>query len=256
MAEEPSVKSTTRPQAEVEPFVCADCEAVPTPEVDGWEATKQVFRTLGSLCGGGSEVPTVVTENFHELHARLLSGEMVKFAMFKNTVTLVVNVATKCLTKQNYAELFDICTELKAEPFEVLAFPCNQFGKQEQGTPEQIATFVEGSLPDDAKYSLFEKVHANGPHAHPVYHFCRYNAAATRSGRYMKPIPWNFAKFLIDKEGRVVEYYSPKVPPSKILPDIKAVLAGTKQGLPSQKPTAGSDAPQGFLLSSDRPLVR
>mmetsp|Transcript_30839 Transcript_30839/g.57835 ORF Transcript_30839/g.57835 Transcript_30839/m.57835 type:complete len:88 (-) Transcript_30839:55-318(-) len=66
----------------------------------------------------------------------------------------------------------------------------------------------------------------------------------------MRPIPWNFAKFLIDQEGRVVKYYSPKVPPSQILPDIKEVLAGTKQGPPSQPATISAEAaPPGFLSS-------
>lgn len=131
----------------------------------------------------------------------------------------------------------------------MLAFPCNQFGKQEKGSPEQISNFVAGKL-SDANYTLFEKVHVNGPHTHPVFHFCRYNAGGTRLGASrMRPIPWNFAKFLIDKEGRVVAFYNPKIPPSEILPDIKAVLAGTKQGSPSQRPTVGSDAPEGFLIS-------
>lgn len=153
------------------------------------------------------------------------------------------------MTKQNYAELGEICKELKADPFEVLAFPCNQFGKQEEGTPEQISSFVGGML-WDSKFTILEKVHVNGASTHPVWHFCRYNAAGTRSGKKMRPIPWNFAKFLVDKEGRVVQYYSPKVPPSKILPDIKAVLAGEKQGPPSQAPTlSAKDAPPGFLSS-------
>eukprot|EP00439_Symbiodinium_sp_Y106_P084958 s451_g27.t1 len=160
-----------------------------------------------------------------------------------------LHVVVAGLTKQNYAELSEICAELKAEPFEVLAFPCNQFGKQEKGSPEQISNFVAGKL-SDANYTLFEKVHVNGPHTHPVFHFCRYNAGGTRLGASrMRPIPWNFAKFLIDKEGRVVAFYNPKIPPSEILPDIKAVLAGTKQGSPSQRPTVGSDAPEGFLIS-------
>eukprot|EP00439_Symbiodinium_sp_Y106_P084641 s451_g26.t1 len=97
MAETPaSLTSTTRPQADLEPHLCPECEGMPpAPEVDGWEATKQIGRTLASLCGGGGETATVATENFHDLHARLISNENVKFAMFKNKVALVVNVATQ-----------------------------------------------------------------------------------------------------------------------------------------------------------------
>ncbi|CAE7222871.1 unnamed protein product [Symbiodinium natans] len=90
------LKSTSRPQADLAPHLCEHCEAMPkTPEVDGWEAFKQIGRTLSSLCGGGGEVATVATESFHDLHARLITGEAVKFAMFKDTVSLVVNVATQ-----------------------------------------------------------------------------------------------------------------------------------------------------------------
>jgi len=154
------------------------------------------------------------------------------------------------LTKQNYAELADICSDLKDEPFEVLAFPCNQFGKQEKGNSEQIGDFITGKL-TDSNFSIFEKCHVNGRHTHPVWHFCRYNADMTRNRRHMFVIPWNFAKFIIDKEGRVFKYYSPKVPPSQIKPDIQALLANTVKAAPSQPRTIKpEDAPPGFLSSS------
>ncbi|CAJ1374766.1 unnamed protein product [Effrenium voratum] len=187
-------------------------------------ATCQIGRTLASVFGCGRETPIVATTSFHDLSARVLSEDMVKFDMFKDKVLLVANVATKCLTKQNYAELDELCSELKEEPFELplgrrLAFPCNQFGKQEegngnghatyQGKPEDIGNFITGKLPK-ANFTIFQKSHVNGKATHPAWHFCRYNAEETRRGKYMLPIPWNFAKFLLDKEGRVYKYYSPK----------------------------------------------
>jgi len=142
--------------------------------------------------------------------------------------------------------LDELCSELKEEPFELLAFPCNQFGKQEEGKPEDIGNFITGKLPK-ANFTIFQKSHVNGKATHPAWHFCRYNAEETRRGKYMLPIPWNFAKFLLDKEGRVYKYYSPKVPPSQIKEDIKGLLAGTLQAKPSQPPTVKpEDAPAGF----------
>ena len=246
------VKSGSRSKEELEKFACDEAEApAASPEVDGREAARQLGRTIMSCFGFGQEKPKVATETFHELTARMNSGEAVKFDMFKGKVLMVVNVATEWgLTKQNYAELADICSDLKDEPFEVLAFPCNQFGKQEKGNSEQIGDFITGKL-TDSNFSIFEKCHVNGRHTHPVWHFCRYNADMTRNRRHMFVIPWNFAKFIIDKEGRVFKYYSPKVPPSQIKPDIQALLANTVKAAPSQPRTIkAEDAPPGFLSSS------
>eukprot|EP00438_Fugacium_kawagutii_P015380 Skav225140 [mRNA] locus=scaffold1056:168418:178548:- [translate_table: standard] len=140
------------------------------------------------------------------------------------------------------------------QPFEVLCFPCNQFGKQEKGTNEQIGNFITGRL-TNSNFAIFEKCHVNGRHTHPAWHFCRYNAQETRNRSSMRPIPWNFAKFVIDRDGQVLKYYSPKVPPSKIKPDIEALLAGKIQAPASQPPTIKpQDAPPGFL--SSRPVEK
>lgn len=130
----------------------------------------------------------------------------------------------------------------------MLAFPCNQFGKQEEGTSEQISDFISGKL-TKSNFTIFEKCHVNGPHTHPAWHFCRYNADATRTGtKKMLPIPWNLAKFVIDRDGHVLKYYSPKVPPSDIKPDILGLLSGSLQANPPQPPTIKpEDAPPGFL---------
>lgn len=91
----------------------------------------------------------------------------------------------------------------------MLCFPCNQFGKQEQGTNEEIGNFISGRL-WKANFTIFEKCHVNGPYTHPVWHFCRYNSQETRNRYTGRPIPWNFAKFVIDRDGQVFKYYSPK----------------------------------------------
>lgn len=131
----------------------------------------------------------------------------------------------------------------------MLCFPCNQFGKQEQGTNEEIGNFISGRL-WKANFTIFEKCHVNGPYTHPVWHFGRYNSQETRNRNTGRPIPWNFAKFVIDRDGQVFKYYSPKVPPSKIQPDVEGLLEGRLQAPPSQPPTLKpEEAPPGFLSS-------
>jgi len=150
----------------------------------------------------------------------------------------------------NYAELLELCRELKDEPFEVLAFPCNQFGAQEQGTNEEILAFVAGKLGnlENVHFTIFEKVHVNGEHTHPVYQFCKYNAEETSSESRLLPIGWNFSKFLIDKQGKVFKYYSPKVSPSSLLPDIRGLLSSALKARASRRSTVTREqAPLGFV---------
>lgn len=146
-------------------------------------------------------------------------------------------------------QLTELTTRLSADEFKVLAFPCNQFLLQSPGSSEQIAGFL-------AKYFVHspsscigcEKVHVNGPETHPVYHFLRYNEDSYRvNSEKIRVVPWNFAKFLVDQEGRVAQYFGCKVEPLTMEPHIRALLDGSKQGPPSQPPTVSAqDAPQGF----------
>lgn len=131
----------------------------------------------------------------------------------------------------------------------MLAFPCNQFGAQESGNAEEVMRFVTRKLESyGVSFDVFEKIHVNGKNAHPVWHFLRYNATATRRGAKMLPIPWNFGKFLVDGEGRVFKYYGPSVSPSKMKPDVLGLLDGTLQGNPPQIPTRSKEeAPPGFV---------
>ena len=124
---------------------------------------------------------------------------------------LVVNVASKWgLTDSNYKQLVQIYTDLNSKGLQILAFPCNQFGKQEPGTPDEIKAFV-------AKYGvefpLLEKVDVNGPNTHAAYSFMK-----------KEDITWNFAKFLVNSAGQVHKAYGPKEDPNSILPDIMALL--------------------------------
>lgn len=99
--------------------------------------------------------------------------------------------------------------------FEVLAFPCNQFGGQEPGSAADIRAFVDGY---GAKFPFFGKVDVNGPNTHPLYGFLKAGTTI------MPDIKWNFGKFLVDKEGNVVERYAPTTSPATIEPDILKLL--------------------------------
>ena len=100
-------------------------------------------------------------------------------------------------------------SELRDEGFEILAFPCNQFMKQEPGTDEEIKEFARGKY--GAEFPLFSKIDVNGRNAHEVYRYLRSNSELYDSATgTAKPIPWNFAKFILNPEGEVVSYFSPK----------------------------------------------
>ena len=91
-------------------------------------------------------------------------------------------------------------TEMKDNGFQVLAFPCNQFGSQEPGTPAEIEAFARGKY--GAEFPIFEKIEVNGPNCHPVYNYLRtYSSLYMKDKKVASEIPWNFAKFLVDSKG-------------------------------------------------------
>lgn len=138
----------------------------------------------------------------------------------------------------NYAELGEICSKLKGQPFEVVAFPCNQFLKQESKSDSGVLSFIKGKMePFGADYVVMKPCHVNGTNTHPVWSWLRYNSMLRRDGTgtppRILPISWNFAKFLVDKEGRVYSYYSTSIKPSQMEADIMGLLDGTLQGVAS-----------------------
>ena len=116
---------------------------------------------------------------------------------------LFVNVASKWgLTDRDYKQLVQMHKELKADGFEIMAFPCNQFGGQEPGTAEEINEFIRGKY--GAEFQIFEKIDVNGENAHPVYKYLRSNSSLFDAEKnVVGEIQWNFAKFLVDGNGHV-----------------------------------------------------
>uniref|UniRef100_A0A383VFI9 Glutathione peroxidase n=1 Tax=Tetradesmus obliquus TaxID=3088 RepID=A0A383VFI9_TETOB len=142
-----------------------------------------------------------VMADFHSLSAKTLDGEAVSFDKYKGKVVLVTNVACFCgLTNSNYKELVQLNKKYADQGLVVMAWPCNSFGAQEPGSPEQIKSFVKDKFGGD-DLTFMEKVEVNGPGTHPVWKYLK-GACPTCDGE----VTWNFkAKFIIDKEGNVVE---------------------------------------------------
>lgn len=134
-------------------------------------------------------------------------------------VLLVVNVASKCGFTPQYEGLEELQRKYADRGFEVLGFPCNQFGAQEPGNAEEIASFCK--LTYDVTFLVLRKVEVNGAGASPLYDWMKSEAPGLMGSKSVK---WNFTKFLIDREGRVVRRYAPTDAPAAIARDIEKLL--------------------------------
>jgi len=130
------------------------------------------------------------------------------------------------LTKQNYTQFSKIADDYGPQGFKILAFPCNQFGKQEPGTHEEILKFVEDNFQASKKFTWFAKGHVNGSETRDVYSFLKRELPDVDGS---KDIRWNFGKFLVDHEGNPYKRYGPKTPPKEMLGDIEALLQKKKE---------------------------
>ena len=156
----------------------------------------------------------------HDFTAKSLSGEDVSLADFRGKVLLIVNTASKCGFTPQYAGLEKLQEELSPRGFAVLGFPCNQFGQQEPGDAQEIQKFC--SLSYNVTFPMFAKIDVNGADAHPLYEFLKIEKSGLLG---IEAIKWNFSKFLVDQEGRVVERYAPTTTPASLKGDIEALLA-------------------------------
>jgi glutathione peroxidase len=157
--------------------------------------------------------------NVYGFSASLLDGRVVSLDQFKGRVLLIVNTASKCGFTPQYKGLEQLHLRFKDRGFEVLGFPCNQFGEQEPGTAEQIGAFCEKNY--GVSFPVFDKIDVNGPNAHPLY---RYLKERKRGIFGTEKIKWNFTKFLVDRSGNVVGRYAPNKDPEKLVPDIERLL--------------------------------
>jgi glutathione peroxidase len=156
--------------------------------------------------------------SFYDYSANNIYGEEVSMGEFKGKVVLVVNTASKCGLTPQFKGLEELYEEYKDKGLEILGFPCNQFANQDSGSNEEIQQFCQ--LNYGVTFNMFEKIDVNGDGAHPLYKFLKSQAKALFSNK----IKWNFTKFLIDAEGKVIKRYSPTTSPVKIKKDIEQLL--------------------------------
>ncbi|KAG0495694.1 hypothetical protein HPP92_000385 [Vanilla planifolia] len=162
---------------------------------------------------------TPTASSIHEFAVKDSFGKDVDLGIYKGKVLLVVNVASKCgLTDNNYTQLTELYNKYKNRDFVVLAFPCNQFLNQEPGTSQEAKEFACTRY--KAEYPIFQKVRVNGPETVPVYKFLK----ASKGGFLGSRIKWNFTKFLIGKDGKVIKRFSPTTSPMSIEKDIQKAL--------------------------------
>ena len=147
------------------------------------------------------------------------SGETLDLSEKKGKVLLVVNTASKCGFTPQYDGLEELQEEYGEQGFEVIAFPCNQFGAQEPGDAEEIANFCK--LNYDTSFPLMAKVDVNGPDASPLFDWMKSEAKGLMGSTAVK---WNFTKFLIDREGNVVRRFAPQDAPKSLAKHIEKLL--------------------------------
>ena len=158
----------------------------------------------------------------HDSSAASLSGEEVPLRRFEGKALLIVNTASKCGFTPQYAGLEKLHKAYGARGFAVLGFPCNQFGGQEPGDAAEIASFC--SLTYDVTFPMFAKVDVNGGNAHPLFKFLKSAKPGTLG---FEAIKWNFTKFLVGRDGTVVERYSPMTKPEGLAKAIEGAARGS-----------------------------
>ena len=154
-----------------------------------------------------------------DFKAALPGGGEIDLAEKKGKVLLVVNTASRCGFTPQYDGLEALYRKHKDQGFEVIAFPCNQFGAQEPGNAEEIASFCK--LTYDVTFPLMAKIDVNGMNADPLYNWLKKEAPGLMGSQSIK---WNFTKFLIDRDGKVVRRYAPTDKPADIEKDIEKLL--------------------------------
>lgn len=154
----------------------------------------------------------------YDLTAKLTTGEDQALAAYRGRVLLIVNVASKCGFTPQYGGLQALHQEYGPRGFDVLAFPCDQFGRQEPGSDADIAAFCDHRF--GVTFPVFAKIEVNGPRAHPLYVWLKQQ----EGGLLGSGIKWNFTKFLVDRGGRVRARFGPTTTPEGLARDVAALI--------------------------------
>ena len=160
------------------------------------------------------------THIVYDFEAKDIGGKDISLAAFKGKVMLIVNTASKCGFTPQFGGLEDLHKSYAGKGLAVLGFPCNQFGSQDPGSDGEIAEFCQMNY--GVSFPMMRKIDVNGPAAHPLY---KWLAAEAPGLLGSKAIKWNFTKFLVGKDGRVIKRYAPLDKPADMAQDIEAALA-------------------------------
>lgn len=157
--------------------------------------------------------------DFYDIKAKDAGGKDVSMSQYKGKVLLIVNTATGCGFTPQYSGLQELYEKYRDRGFEILDFPCNQFGNQAPGTQEEIATFCQTRY--GTTFKQFAKIDVNGANEAPIYAYLK----AQKGGLGGANIKWNFTKFLADQNGQIVERFAPTVKPKDIDRKIEKLLS-------------------------------
>jgi glutathione peroxidase len=159
-----------------------------------------------------------MNDSIYDLSVKTIGGKEIQLSEFSGKVLLIVNTASKCGFTPQFAALQSLYDKYSVNGFTILGFPCNQFGEQDPGTDEEIKSFC--SLNYGVTFPMFSKVDVNGENAHPLFKLLKARA----SGFISKNIKWNFTKFLVDRNEKVVKRFSPLTDPATIEKYIDKIL--------------------------------
>ncbi|MGZ3742212.1 MAG: glutathione peroxidase [Pseudobdellovibrionaceae bacterium] len=158
-------------------------------------------------------------ENIYSFQVKTPTQENVSLEKYKGQVLLVVNVASKCGFTPQYAGLEELYEKYKDLGFTILGFPCNQFGSQEPGTSDEIQNFCKMNY--GVSFPVMAKIEVNGSNTDPLYDWLKQSAPGLLGTEAIK---WNFTKFLVGKDGKVIKRYAPNTEPKEIASDIEGAL--------------------------------
>ena len=156
--------------------------------------------------------------SLYEFTMKSIRGKDVDLDQYRGNVVLIVNTASKCGLTPQLEGLQKLYDQYQAQGLEILGFPCNQFGKQDPGSDEEIESFCD--LNYGVTFPMFSKIDVNGKDEHPLYTWLKDQ----QGGILGDSIKWNFTKFLIDREGNVVERFAPQTEPADLVDDIEKLL--------------------------------
>lgn len=159
------------------------------------------------------------TAPIYEINAESLQGDTRSLADYAGKLMLIVNTASKCGFTPQFEGLEALYQRYQARGLVILGFPCNQFGEQEPGAAAEIADFCQKNY--GVSFPMFAKIDVNGADTHPLYKLLKQSARGLLGSEGIK---WNFTKFLVDRDGRIVERFAPTTTPEAIAKDIEALL--------------------------------